>query len=629
MRERVKVFVPDFIVRYFFKRVRESPHKFRVVEKAIDSARFPLTVQRLYAIALFYSFIASIGAIIFGFFIFKAFIPEIELINWIFGLFGLDPGLSGSNMLMVYLFLFIWISAFGVITYLLVNNLILSYPSIVAKRREGEIDMYLPHSINMMLCMSSGGISTYEIIKSLAESNDMFGELSKEFATIIKMSEFFEEDLITSIKYVRDTTPSSKLSSFLDDFIFMIKGGGNISTFLESKSKEYIERQEVEFSSYLDFLSVMAEVYVAAFILLPLFLLIMLVVMQVSGQFMLESYKIMILTILPVSTIVFVYIIKSAIPIPQIKTDLEGNLNKDEIGAPVEEKRSEFRVNDVDRWLRKIRYYLLLPLSKWAIYTAPFKFFIFYICVFALLVSIISWGVMNMSLDKVLIVSASAFIIPLLVLIEVRARIIGQIEKRIPDMFRELAILNEAGLNIIEALKVLTSVEFGIMSREISLLRGDIEWGDSVTKAFKRMEKRIKSDIISKVIPVSVRAIEASPSFKDAFLTVSGFANSEIRFKNKIRSNMFTYLVIIYFSFMIFLVIVYVLINNVLYGFGEATSLTNIEQIKETSLQISIAVGLFSGMVAGVISSGKVTAGFKHSYMFLIVAYFVFTYLIA
>lgn len=627
MRERVKVFVPDVIVRYFFKRVRENPQKYRLVEKAIDSARFPLTVQRLYAIALFYSFITSIGAIIFGFLILKAFIPEIELIKWIFGLFGFGFGLSSGNIATVYFFLFIWISAFGIISYSLVNNLILSYPSIVAKRREGEIDMYLPHSINMMLCMSSGGISTYEIIKSLAESKDMFGELSKEFATIIKMSEFFEEDLVTSIKYVRDTTPSGKLSSFLDDFIFMIKGGGNISTFLESKSKEYIERQEVEFSSYLDFLSVMAEVYVAAFILLPLFLLIMLVVMQVSGQFMLESYKIMILTILPVSTLVFVYIIKSAIPIPQIKTDLEVGLNKDEIGASIEEKKSDFRVNDMERWLRKIRYYLLLPLSKWAIYTAPFKFFIFYICVFALVIFTVSWGAM--SLDKVLIVSASAFIIPLLVLIEIRAKIISQIENRIPDMFRELAILNEAGLNIIEALKVLTSVEFGIMSREISLLRGDIEWGDSVTRAFKRMEKRIKSDIISKVVPVSVRAIEASPSFKDAFLTVSGFANSEIRFKNKIRSNMFTYLVIIYFSFMIFLVIVYVLINNVLYGFGEATSLTNIEQIKETSLQISIAVGLFSGMVAGVISSGKVTAGFKHSYIFLIVAYFVFTYMIA
>ncbi|MFP4558265.1 MAG: type II secretion system F family protein [Halobacteriota archaeon] len=627
MRERVRVYVPDVIIRYFFKRVRKSPHKFRAVEKAIDSARLPLTIQRLYAIALFYAFITSIGAMVFGLLIFKAFIPELELIDIILGLFGFEYTPLGSYIMLVYSVLFIWISAFGIISYSLVNNFILSYPSVVAERRKGEIDRYLPHCINMMLCMSSGGISTYEIIKSLSESSDMFGELSKEFATMVKMSEFFEEDLITSIRYVRDTTPSDKFSSFLDDLVFMVKGGGNISSFLESKSKEYIERQEVEFSSYLDFLSVMAEVYVAAFILLPLFLLIMLVVMQFSGELVLESYKIMILTILPVSTLIFVYIIKSAVPISQIKTELEGSLSKDEVGAAVEEKESEFKVNNMERTLRKIKFYLLLPFSKWAIYTAQFRFFIFYICVFALIVLGISSKFMNF--DKVLIVSASAFIIPVLVLIEIRGRIIGQIEKRIPDMFRELAILNEAGLNIIEALKVLTSVEFGVMSREISLLRRDIEWGDPVTRAFKKMEKRIKSDIISKVIPVSIRAIEASPSFKEAFLTVSGFANSEIRFKNKIRSNMFTYLVIIYFSFMIFLVIVYVLINNVLYGFGEATSLTNIDQIKETSLQISMAVGLFSGMVAGVISSGKVTAGFKHSYIFLIVAYFVFTYMIA
>lgn len=626
MRKQVKVYVPDLLVRYFFKKVRENPKKFRVVEGAIDSARFPLTVQRFYAIALFYSFIASVGAIIFGFLIFNAFIPELKLINSVLGFFGAGYT-TISDVAIVFLFLFMGFAILGTVSYFLVNNIILSYPSIVAKRRKSEIEIYLPHSINMMLCMSSGGISVYEIVKSLAQSSNMFGELSKEFATMLKMSEFFGEDLITSIRYVRDTTPSDKLSSFLDDFIFMIKGGGNISSFLESKSKEYIERQEVEFNSYLDFLSVMAEVYVSAFILLPLFLLIMLVVMQVSGGFTLESYKILILTILPVSTLAFVYIIKSAIPIPQIKTEVDERLDKDEVGAAVEEKESDFKINNMKRMWRKIKYYLLLPFNKRAIYTAPFRFYVFYICVFALIVFAVSSRFM--SFDEMVIVSASAFIIPFLVLIEIRDKIIGQIEKRIPDMFRELAILNEAGLNIIEALKVLTSVEFGIMSREISFLRGDIEWGESVTNAFKKMEKRVKSDIISKVIPVSVKSIEASPSFKDAFLTVSGFANSEIQFKEKIRSNMFMYLVIIYFSLMVFLVIVYVLINKVLYGFGEAGAFANIEQIKDTSLQISIAVGFFSGIVAGVVSTGKVTAGFKHSYVFLVVVYFIFTYLIA
>jgi flagellar protein FlaJ len=210
----------------------------------------------------------------------------------------------------------------------------------------------------------------------------------------------------------------------------------------------------------------------------------------------------------------------------------------------------------------------------------------------------------------------------------VRDRIISQIERRIPDMFRELAILNEAGLNIIESLKVLTSIEFGIITRELSLMRKDIEWGESVAKAFKKMERRIKSDIIAKIIPISIKAIDTSMTFKDAFLTVSNFANAEIRFKDRIRSNMFTYTIVIYFSISVFLGIVYILINHILYGFGKATTISNIELIKETFLQISIAVGLFSGIIAGVISSGKVTSGLKHAYIFLMLTYIVFGYLI-
>ena len=627
MREKVRLYVPEPIVRYYRKSISKKPEKYRLIEKSIDASRLPLTVQRLLAIALFYSFISSVGGMVFAFLLFRVLIPETELVKLILSLIGIAYTPSGNYLPIVFGFLFLWILIFGIVSYKLVNYLILSYPSFIANRRKNEIEMYLPHAINMMLGMASGGIGIHEIVNSLAESKSMFGELSNEFATVVKMSNIFKEDLITSMRYVRDTTPSEKFSAFLDDFIFMVKGGGSVSSFLENKSKEYFETQEAGFTSFLDFLSIMAEVYLAAFILLPLFLLIMLVVMQISGELMLESYRILILTILPVSTIVFVYIIKSSMPVPKVKTEFEELKLEDKIKAVVKPGNATFKINKFKKILKRIKFYLLLPYMERAFYTLHFRILLFHILIFSIIVFAVTSRFL--SPEKVAVVSVSAFAIPLLVLIEIKERTISQIERRIPDIFRELAILNEAGLNIIEALKILSTIELGIISREISIVKRDIEWGESVAKAFRKMEMRIRSDVIAKIIPISIKAIDTSPTFKDAFLTVSNFANSEVRFKDKIKSNMFTYVVMIYFSIAVFLVIVYTLINNILYGFGEAVMIANIELIKETFLQVSVVVGLLSGLIAGVISSGKVTAGLKHSYVFLMFVYIVFSYLIA
>ena len=626
MREKVRVYVPKRLVIYYRKEVSRNPRKYWLIEKSINSSRLPLTVHRLLAIAIFYSFIASVVGIIFGFILFEMLIPEEMLIKAVLGLFGQQYNSDESYFMIVFGFLFFWMLVFGIIAFNFVNYLILYYPAFISNQRKNEIEMYMPHAINMMLGMASGGLGIYEITKSLAESRSMFGELSREFETIYRSSELFKEDIITSIRYVRDTTPSDRLSAFLDDFIFMVKGGGSIYAFLENKSKEHLEGQEIGFNSFLEFLGMMAEVYLSAFILLPLFMLIMLVVMQVSGEVILESYKYIILTILPVSTLVFIYIIKSSMPLPSVKTEINNMIVKDEIKVDLTQGESKFKVKRFRRILNKIKIYFHFPYLDRALYTLQYRIFLFHLFVFSLIIFITTYHFFKF--DSYFAISISAFIIPLLLFIEIKERAIKQIESRIPDVFRELAILNEAGLNIIEALKVLTTVEFGVISRELNLLRKDIEWGESVTRAFKKMEIRIKSDLIAKVIPISIKAIDTSPTFKDAFLTVSNFANAEVRFKERISGSMMTYVVIIYFSIAVFLVIVYTLINNIIYGFGDATPISNVEVIKETFLEISVAVGFLSGIIAGVISSGRVTAGLKHSYIFLVLIYVIFWYFI-
>jgi len=238
-------------------------------------------------------------------------------------------------------------------------------------------------------------------------------------------------------------------------------------------------------------------------------------------------------------------------------------------------------------------------------------------------------------LERSVILTVSAVAIPLIVLVELRGRTIRKIEEKIPDVFRELSVLNEAGLNILEALKVLSESEIGTVAKEMRVVKRKIEWGTTVHRAFNVLAVRIRSDLIAKIIPIITKALEVSPTYKDAFLTVAKYADAEVRFAKRIRNYMFTYIVITYMSIFIFLFVVYIVINSFFSAFainrtamGMISFTMNVERIKEVFFEISLMVSLFSGIIAGVIGEGKLEAGLKHAYIFLMATYVVFRILL-
>jgi len=636
MRERVRVYAPAFLIRRYLIKTKEKPWKYREIEQALVKARLPLTLQKFIAIATFYSWISFIIALIIGYLFFSVLIPPSLLVANLPS--QLTRYFAGYYDVLISAIPLAGGLLFGVIAYKLVKYLILSYPFFIANRRKGEIDVYLPHAINMMYGMAIGGVGIYEIIKTIAESKSIFGELSKEFGIAIEMTEVFKRDVFSSLRYVRDTTPSEKLSGFLDNLVFILEGGGNLPEFLKGKSEEYLEEQEISFESYLESLGVMAEVYLSMFILLPLFLLVVLVVMQMLGGTSLELYEYGMIVFLPVATIFFAYLIKSMQPLVGVKEAEEIRDGAEKIKVyMVPGVRESFSIKKYRRLFTKLKKFILYPFIEKTIYTLEFRIISFHLALIGIIVLIL--GYKKLSSETLAIVTISAVAIPGIILVEMRERAIRRIEKQIPEIFRELALLNEAGLNVIEALKILSSAEFGTLSKELSIIKREIEWGTSIFRAFRRLEMRIRSDIIAKVVPIVIRALETSPTFKDTFQTVANYAASEVRLKNKMRSSMLTYIAIIYMSFFIFLYVSYTILQSFLgvfsglnittSGFGGVSFVLDVESVKETFYHISLLVGVLSGLIAGVISEGKYEAGLKHSYVLLLSSYITFRYLLA
>jgi len=612
------------LIRRYNEIIRKKPEKFEKIHKTLIQARLPITTQRFLALSLIYAIFAGIVGSILGYLIFTYVIPFSQVYYVVFYNYLYVEFAPHILTLAYIIYPLIGALIFGVIAFKLTHYLLLSYPFFLVNKRRNEIDLYLPHAVNMMYGMAIGGVHIYDIFKSIAESEHIFGELSKEFRIIVNLIELGHNP-IDSMRYVRDTTPSDKLAGFLDDLIYILSGGGRLAEFLKSKSESHLEEQEASFKSYVEFLGVIAEVYLAIFILLPLFLLIILVVIQLIGENILTMYKIGLILTLPIATVMFIHLIKSSLPIPTVRVEEIRILHKPiAFISPIEAKT--FKIDKFKRLIKTTKKILLYPFEE-KIYALEFRALSIHFTLVGIIVFIIFYKFLT--IEEALIVTVSFIMIPLIVLIEFRERIIRKIEEKIPVVFRELSLLNEAGLNIIEALKVISSLELGVIGRELSMIKREIEWGTAIPQAFTIL-MRIKSDIIAKVIPVVIKALEVSPTFKDAFMTVARYANSEVNLKRTIRSGMFVYIVIIYMAIFIFLIVVYIVVTSILTTFNVSNSsvigsiMINLENVKETFFHVSLMVGLLSGIVAGVIGEGKVIAGLKHSYVFLIATYIMF-----
>ncbi len=636
--------VPSRLVRFYSKRAMEG--KYAELEKSIEAARLCFTTQELVAASAFYSLITFFLALFLEAVIFVIYRQFIIRVAEVVGLKFLDSltkfsvithsyqletlavrlytyGNAKVGLAIVALFCFL----VSVALALTVRMLILAYPEFVASRRRGEIDLYLPHAVNMMYGMASGGISAYEMVKAVAEAKFMFGELSREFETIVNLVELFDDDLITAMNYVRETTPSEQLSSLLDDMIFILKGGGKLSTYFASKSRDLLQKEEVSYSGYLEFLSLMTETYLSVFILFPLFLLIILVVMKVTGENFLNAYVYALYVALPVSTIFFAYLIKSSMPVAPARL-IKADVEEDSILLRTGETEETFRIRKFKRFFRKLKTILLSPLRS-EIYVVDVRIVACYVAVFSAFVSYLAYRFLP---SFFIPISVSSLALPMILFIELRDSKLKKIESRIPEVFRELALLNEAGLTIIESLKMLSNLDFGELTKELKIVRRRMEWGEPVARAFKVMEERVRSDIMAKVIPVSVKVLEVSPTFKDAFHTVAHFAEAEVMLRERIRSGMLLYVIIIYMSVFVFLIVVYVLIHNMFSAFHVSSNamgiFLNVGLLKQTFYRVAVLVSALSGIIAGVIGNGKVSSGLKHSYVFLMATYILFNYLL-
>nr|WP_319376551.1 type II secretion system F family protein [uncultured Methanoregula sp.] len=509
------------------------------------------------------------------------------------------------------------------------------YPAIIARGRKSRIDLDLPYAVSYMQALSTT-MPPFLIIRRIYEERVMFGEVSREFGQIVRDVELFGDDLITAMKNLQATTPSPLLKDFLNDMGIVFESGGDLTSYLASKTDYFHEQAKRELDVVLKTIEIMAEVYVSAFVAGPIALIIMIVAQGMTSRGTMAWLLPFMYLCIPAGAILMIWILSLMLPAENLEIS-----HVESAGEEYERPLSGKNAGSVDaEFIRRIeakkeryRIYERLrhPLRT---YISHYQYGIALGCVCgSLVLLLVLAGFFNGIFPDNMLETSSciviiAFLFPISLSYEGRRWYVSNIEKNIPEFVRELCDMKDIGLTLPDAIQRIATAKLGLLSSELRVVSRDVTTGSYVNAALVRMDERIGLVSVKRAISLIVKAGEVTSSLRQIFLIAIADFEHYLKMKRERANTAIVYVMIIYLSFGIFLYTAYQLNGPFMAGFVKYNINFNLAQNVTDMFRIGIILALFSGIMAGQFGSNSILAGFKHSIVLLAAAVAMFVFFV-
>ncbi len=221
-------------------------------------------------------------------------------------------------------------------------------------------------------------------------------------------------------------------------------------------------------------------------------------------------------------------------------------------------------------------------------------------------------------------VNISVILFPYSFYIYVKERRIKAMEEHFPSFLKDLSDSLRAGLTMSEAVKTVSSGDYGALTPEINKMANKLSWGvpfKAVMNDFKKKFK--KSPFIARGVSILLQAYKSGGDISPIMLSV---ANSTVQLQNVEKdrqSTMTEQTVVIYMIQLIFVIILIVLFKVLIpittsgeFGTGilggDTVTTLDLEYYKLLFFATLIIQSLCNGVVAGVTREGSLAASIKH-----------------
>ncbi|QLG26489.1 type II secretion system F family protein [Halorarum halophilum] len=432
---------------------------------------------------------------------------------------------------------------FGTVGFGLGFGTLLAIPYQRASARKREINMLLSDSVSFMYALSVGGLNQLEILQSMAQADDTYGEVAREFQSIVQETEYFGTDYRNAVREQAIETPSPELSQFLTDMLSIINSGGDMEQFLKDKKEKHLRTAKQEQELTLETLELFGEMYMTLS-LFPLLLIIILVIMSMIGEsqdFLLFATVYLLTPLIGVGFLVLVSTVKqdevgdgyldpSGVDDQFAETQREGLLHLGLIESfvgtfslfdRIKSREGTFRTRELLR--APHHFFRDNPLYTLAL-TVPAAIVLTGIAA-ASGRAPLSWDAMvdNSIWGTFLWFYLPVYVIgvPLAVFHSWNARTRAGITGKLSESLRKLSSANDTGQTLLESFETVADTSSGRLSDEFEVMHAKVNYGMSLRESLIEFNNKYHIPRLARTVKLISKAQEASSQITDVLTTAA------------------------------------------------------------------------------------------------------------
>jgi flagellar protein FlaJ len=665
--DRLEMLVSRVSRAFFGRYVEENSTRARNLERAFRDTTYITYAAKTYL----YTVVATVVGVIVSVYAISGFLFILpDLVDFAKGLpttIGTALGLYTFELVLTERQTLVILMAGGTIggglTAILTYLMRWEMPKSTGEVRRRSIDEGLARTVAFMYALSRGGMAFPSVMRVLAQHRRVYGETANEVTVAVREMDLFGQDMISALRRVAYRTPSDNFKTFTENLASVLQSGRQLSTFLRDQYERYQEEAEQRQEELLELLATIAEAYVTVLVAGTLFLITILLVFGLTTTDTLWLLQMLAYLLIPLANVGFVVYLGQKLESLGIARE-SGVSVLDEHQAETPTKSTPQRVagqadgghvRGATENLEQLSLYDTFSGLKGAL-RSPIQrvtwnpTLLLYLTV-PIALGLALWrlpmalqnGFQVRIFDDILIQSLLIMLVPYAIVREVYKRRINRIEAAVPEFLERLASLNEAGMSVVESIDRVRGSDLGVLTPEVDRIWLDIQLGANVQDALIRFGRRMRTTATTRVVSLLTNAMEASGKLGPVLRIAGTQARSDLRMRRSRRQQMLTYQVVIYISFLVFLVII-VAIKEVLVPALPETVPTpdnagelavNVEQFARLGsvdkaaytlvfFHTALVQSVASGFIAGQLGEGTIKDGAKHAAIMLIVAYGAF-----
>ena len=249
----------------------------------------------------------------------------------------------------------------------------------------------------------------------------------------------------------------------------------------------------------------------------------------------------------------------------------------------------------------------------------------------------------HFTIDRFLLLGGILGLIPPAIMYFFDSKRRDAIDNNIPHLIRDIADAGRSGMTLTRAIEISAERDYGPLTTEIRKLIAKISFRVPLEKALQFFADRTGTMLSRRTSMLVAEANKSGGDIQESMESVAKHVQEIQYLERKRRATLRPFIGVMYISFAVFLVTVYLLISsffkqlaNTNFG-GAGSSIGGVgfnfislplPKITAVFLYMAMIEALFAGLVGGKMASGYLKDGLKHAILLMLICFITFVFFV-